>query len=48
MKAAMIYLRAALNEGFDDRKKLMEDKDLASLRETPEFHLLMAEDHLSN
>jgi tetratricopeptide (TPR) repeat protein len=48
MKAALTYLRAALNEGFDDRKKLMADKELASLRETPEFHLLMAEEHLNN
>jgi tetratricopeptide (TPR) repeat protein len=47
MKAALTYLRAALNEGFDDRKKLMADKELASLRETPEFHLLMAEEHLN-
>lgn len=48
MKAALIYLRAALNEGFDNRKKIMGDKDLANLRETPEFHLLLAEEHLNN
>jgi len=47
VKAALVYLRAALNEGFDDRKKLMADKDLASLRVTPEFHLLMAEEHIN-
>ena len=46
LKAAIIYLRAALNEGFDDRKKIMGDKDFASLRETPEFHLLLTEEHL--
>lgn len=46
MKAAIAYLRAALNEGFDDRKKLMGDKDFASLRETPEFHLLLTEQHM--
>ncbi len=39
---ALLYLRRALAEGFDDKKKLMEDKELAVLRETPEFHLLMA------
>jgi tetratricopeptide (TPR) repeat protein len=47
LKAALTYLRAALNEGFDDRKKLMADKELATLRETPEFHLLMAEEHFN-
>lgn len=47
MKAALTYLRAALSEGFDDRKKLMADKDLASLRETPEFRVLMAEEHIN-
>jgi tetratricopeptide (TPR) repeat protein len=34
---AMNYLRKALSEGFNDRKKLMNDPELASLRETPEF-----------
>ncbi len=38
---ALLYLRRALAEGFDDRKKIMADKELATLRETPEFHLLM-------
>jgi tetratricopeptide (TPR) repeat protein len=47
LKAALLYLRAALNEGFDDRKKLMADKELATLRETQEFHLLMAEEHFN-
>jgi tetratricopeptide (TPR) repeat protein len=47
VKAALVYLRAALTEGFDDRKKLMADKDLATLRVTPEFHLLMAEEHIN-
>jgi tetratricopeptide (TPR) repeat protein len=38
---ALNYLRKALGEGFNDRKKLMNDPELASLRETPEFlHLL--------
>jgi tetratricopeptide (TPR) repeat protein len=46
--AAIKYLRAAIIDGFDDRKKLMADKDLAALRGTPEFHLLLAEEHLNN
>jgi tetratricopeptide (TPR) repeat protein len=47
MKVALVYLRAALSEGFADRKKLMGDKDLASLRETAEFQLLMVEEHMN-
>jgi len=35
-------------DGFDDRKKLMADKEFTALRGTPEFHLLMAEEHLDN
>jgi tetratricopeptide (TPR) repeat protein len=45
--AAIKYLRAALMDGFDDRKKLMADKDLATLRATQGFRLLMAEEHLN-
>jgi tetratricopeptide (TPR) repeat protein len=43
---AIEYLRKALNEGFDDRDKLMHDRTLASLRTTPEFSELMAEQKL--
>jgi len=39
---ALIYLRKALGEGFSDRKKLMSDPELASLRETPEFAALLS------
>jgi tetratricopeptide (TPR) repeat protein len=46
--AAIKYLRAAMMDGFDDRKKLMADKEFTALRGTPEFHLLMAEEHLDN
>ena len=46
MEAALKYLRLAFIDGFDDRKKLMADKELATLRETPQFHLLLAEEHL--
>jgi len=45
--AAIRYLRNALIDGFDDRKKLMEDKEFATLRTRPEFNLLMAEEHLN-
>jgi tetratricopeptide (TPR) repeat protein len=39
---ALAYLRKALGEGFSDRKKLMNDPELASLRETPEFVQLLS------
>ena len=39
---ALTYLRRALAEGFSDRKKLMNDPELASLRETPEFIQLIS------
>jgi len=42
---ALQYLRMALSEGFRDRKRLMEEKEFAALRETPEFRQLMAEQH---
>ena len=41
------YLRKALNEGFNDRKQLMEDKEFATLRTTPEFQQLLVEEHLN-
>jgi tetratricopeptide (TPR) repeat protein len=43
MDEALSYLRKALEAGFRDRKQLMKDKEFASLRATPEFHQLMAE-----
>jgi tetratricopeptide (TPR) repeat protein len=43
---AIEYLRKALNEGFTDRKKILEDQTLASLRATPEFSALMTEQKL--
>lgn len=45
-KQAIEYLRKALNEGFDNRKQLLEDRTLASLRSTPEFAQLMTEQKL--
>ena len=34
---AIEHLRKALSEGFNDRKFLMQDQELAALRETPQF-----------
>ncbi|MEO8597458.1 MAG: tetratricopeptide repeat protein [Candidatus Solibacter sp.] len=38
---ALQYLRKALEEGYKERKKLPEDPAFASLRELPEFQLLL-------
>lgn len=43
---AIDYLRRALNEGFADRKKLLEDGTLATLRASPAFSQLLAEEKL--
>ena len=43
---AIDYLRRALNEGFADRKQLLEDATLATLRTTPAFSQLLVEQKL--
>jgi tetratricopeptide (TPR) repeat protein len=43
---ALAYLRRALEAGFRDHKQLMKDKEFATLRATPEFHQLMAEQNV--
>jgi tetratricopeptide (TPR) repeat protein len=43
---AIVYLRKALDEGFNDRKRLMQDQELASLRKTPQFAQLAMEEKL--
>ena len=43
---AVEYLRMALDEGFIDRKKVMADKEFASLRGDAAFELLLAEQSL--
>jgi len=43
---ALAALRRALMAGFKDRKRLMNEKEFALLRETPEFHQLLVEEHL--
>lgn len=40
---AIDFLRRALNEGFDDRKKILDDQTLASIRALPAFAQLMRE-----
>jgi tetratricopeptide (TPR) repeat protein len=44
---AIEYLRKALDEGFSDRRKILEDQTLAALRTTPEFAELMTEQRIS-
>src|SRR5438874_11315150 len=39
---AIQYIRMALEEGFKERQKLLEEPDFAKLRETAEFKELMA------
>jgi len=39
---ALLYIRKALEEGFQERKKLNEDPEFSALRQTPEFQQLMA------
>jgi len=39
---ALLYIRKALEEGFTERKKLMEDPEFVSLRKLPEFQQLLA------
>ena len=43
---ALVFLRKALDEGFNDRKRLMEDKGFASIRATPEFQQLLQQEGL--
>ena len=44
---ALLYLRKACNEGFSDRKRLMEDKEFAALRTNPQFQKLLDEENLN-
>src|SRR5262249_4184948 len=39
---ALLYIRKALEEGFNEKKKFKEDPEFAALRETQEFQDLMA------
>jgi tetratricopeptide (TPR) repeat protein len=44
---ALAYLRKAMDEGFNDTKRLNEDKDFATLRTTPEFQQLLTQENLN-
>jgi tetratricopeptide (TPR) repeat protein len=44
---ALVYLRKAFDEGFRDRKRLIEDKEFAGLRATPQFKDLLAQENLN-
>ncbi len=44
---ALVYLRKAMDEGFKDRKRLIEDKEFAGLRTTPQFQELLAQENLN-
>ncbi len=44
---ALIYLRKAMDAGFNNRRLLMEDKGFAQLRTTPEFLQLIVAQHLN-
>jgi len=39
---ALLYIRKALEEGFKDKQKLVEDPAFASMKEMPEFQELLA------
>jgi tetratricopeptide (TPR) repeat protein len=41
---ALQYLRKALEEGFNDKKKLEEDPEFTGMREMPEFKELLAKE----
>ena len=43
---AIEYLRRALDDGFKDRRELLHDQTLASLRATPAFAQLMADQRI--
>ncbi len=43
---ALAYLRKAFGEGFNDKKKLMTDREFASVRETPEFLQLISSERM--
>jgi len=40
---ALIYLRKALDEGYSDRKKILEEKEFAILHDVPEFQRMVSD-----
>lgn len=47
LEDALLYLRKAMDEGFTDRKRLDQDKEFASLRNTPQFHDLLTQENMN-
>jgi tetratricopeptide (TPR) repeat protein len=43
---ALAYLRKALNQGFNDKKRLLGDREFASVRDTPEFLQLISSERM--
>jgi hypothetical protein len=43
---ALIYLRKAFDEGSSGRTGLMQDKEFANLRVTPEFWQSLVQEHV--
>jgi len=43
---ALEYLRKAIDNGFNDRKKVMGDKEFSDLRKTPAFRKLLIDENL--
>lgn len=41
LERALLYMRKALEYGFKDKSKFMEDQDFAMVRELPDFEVLM-------
>lgn len=46
VKPAIHYLRVAFMDGFTDNKKLMQDTAFARIKATPQFQLLLTEEHV--
>ncbi|BDC51488.1 hypothetical protein F183_A38040 [Bryobacterales bacterium F-183] len=42
---ALLYLRKALEEGFKEKQKVMEEPDFAALRDLPEFQQILAAEY---
>jgi tetratricopeptide (TPR) repeat protein len=45
VERALLYMRKALEEGFKDRNKFVEDPEFKALQENPEFQQLLAMEH---
>lgn len=48
VEASIHYLREAFMDGFNDNKKLMTDPGFAALRKTPQFRMLLTEEHIKD